>query len=184
TREASREGLDAAARISEGLVRAGFTIISGMAAGIDTAAHEAALIVGGRTVAVMGTGLDHRYPPENSGLANRIVESGGALLSQFLPHQPPAKWTFGLRNATMSGLALATVVVEATGMSGAKMQARLALQHGRPVFLLTSLVSAESWAREYVQEGRYGATAIPVETAGEIVERMDVLNPPELVLTV
>lgn len=111
TRSASPAGIARARRLSRELVRAGFTVISGLATGIDAAAHAAALDAGGRTVAVMGTGIDFIYPPQNEELAKRIVESGGALISQFFPHQMPTSWTFPMRNVTMSGLALATVVV-------------------------------------------------------------------------
>lgn len=173
TRSASEDGLKRARYLAEGLVDAGYTVISGMAKGIDTAAHEATLRAGGRTVAVMGNGLDHRYPSENSELADRIVDRKGALVTQFFPHQRPRKWTFGLRNVVMSGLALGTVVVEANRTSGAKMQARLALEHGRPVFLVDSLVEGHEWARKYSTEGRAGAQAVPVETTDEIVRRLE-----------
>lgn len=173
TRSATDSGLRRARYLSTGLVEAEFTVISGMARGIDTAAHTAALDAGGRTVAVMGTGLDHRYPKENRSLADRIVTSGCSLVTQFFPHQGPTKWTFGLRNAVMSGLAIATVVVEASETSGAKMQARLALEHGRPVFLVRSLVEGHDWAKSYATDGKYGARAIQVETVEEIVRRLE-----------
>lgn len=173
TRSASEQGLERAEYLASGLVEAGYTVISGMATGIDTAAHEAALGAGGRTAAVMGTGLDHRYPSENRGLADRIVAQGGSLVTQFFPHQRPRRWTFGLRNVVMSGLALGTVVVEASHTSGAKMQARLALEHGRPVFLVDSLVEGHEWAHKYATQGKYGAHAVRVETPGEIVRRLE-----------
>ncbi len=173
SRRASDEGLRRAARLSRELVEAGFTVVSGLAQGIDSAAHIGALKAGGRTVAVMGTGLDHRYPKRNAELADHIVNDGGALLTQFFPHQGPRPWTFPMRNAVMSGLALATVVVEAGHTSGARMQARLALYHGRAVFLLHSLVERHDWAREYVEEGAYGTRAIPISTTAEIVQRLE-----------
>jgi DNA processing protein len=172
TRSASKEGIARARRLSRELVEAGFTVVSGMAEGIDTAAHEAALESRGRTVAVMGTGIDDRYPAVNAGLAGAILSSGGALLSQFFPEQGPRRWTFPQRNVTMSGLTLATVVVEAAATSGARMQARVALQHGRTVFLLRSLVDAHDWAREYVDDGVYDTQAIRVETTDDIVRRL------------
>ena len=106
---------------------------SGLAAGIDTAAHTAALDAHGRTIAVMGTGVDHVYPATNRALAARIVDSGCALVTQFFPQQTPRPWMFPARNVVMSGLSLATVVVEASEASGARLQARVALQHGRAV---------------------------------------------------
>jgi DNA processing protein len=173
TRRATAQGLTRARRLSRELVEAGFTILSGLAAGIDTAAHTAALRAKGRTVAVMGTGIERRYPTRNVRLAQAILDAGGALISQFFPRQPPTTWTFPMRNVVMSGLALATVVVDASTTSGAKMQARIALQHGRTVFLLRSLVARHEWARKYVREGAYGTRAIEISATAEIVERLD-----------
>ena len=173
SRAASEEGLRRATRLSRELVDLGFTVVSGLAQGIDSAAHIGALRAGGRTVAVMGTGLDHRYPKRNAKLADHILSDGGALLTQFFPHQGPRPWTFPMRNVVMSGLALATVVVEAGHTSGARMQARMALYHGRAVFLLHSLVERHEWAREYVEEGAYGTRAIPINTTAEIVQRLE-----------
>jgi DNA processing protein len=146
SRRASEEGLGAAARIADHLVEAGFTVVSGLAAGVDTAAHRTALAAGGRTLAVLGTGLAHAYPAENAPLQRRIAAEG-AVISQFWPEAAPTRGSFPLRNAVMSGLALATVVVEASATSGARIQARLALGHGRPVFLLEPVL-VHDWARE------------------------------------
>jgi len=176
TRKASLEGLARAARLARELVDAGFTITSGLAAGIDAAAHAAALDAGGRTVAVMGTGLDHVYPAANRLLAERIVNDGCALATQFFPHQTPRQWTFPARNIVMSGLSLATVVVEASETSGARMQARIALQHGRAVFMLKSLVENHDWAREFVEEGIDGSRAVVMASTTDIVERFDATN--------
>ena len=178
TRGASDLGLERAKAFSKELSCAGFTILSGMATGIDTAAHSAAMEAGGRTVAVMGTGLDYRYPAVNRELASRIVDSGSALLTQFEPEQGPRPWTFPMRNVVMSGLSLGTVVIEASETSGAKMQARVALQHGRTVFLHTALVQSHKWAHEYVNDGRYDTHAIEVSSPSEIVSRVD--DAPEL----
>lgn len=171
-RAASPEGVRRARRLATELVEAGFTILSGLAVGIDTAAHTAALDAGGQTSAVMGTGLDRLFPAENAQLAQRILDAGGALLSQFFPTQPPTRWTFPMRNVVMSGLSMATVVVEASETSGARMQARVALQHGRTVFLLQSLVEQHAWAERYVSEGAYGTHAIAIGSTQEIVERL------------
>jgi DNA processing protein len=145
-RKASPDGLQAAREIAAHLAGAGFTVASGLAAGIDTAAHTAALGSGGRTIAVIGTGLNRAYPPQNERLQKRIA-SEHALISRFWPDAPPTKASFPMRNAVMSGLSLATVVVEATHTSGARLQARVALAHGRPVFLRRSLL-AQGWARD------------------------------------
>ncbi|MGH2916456.1 MAG: DNA-processing protein DprA [Solirubrobacteraceae bacterium] len=146
SRRASSDGLDSAARVAVQLVSSRFTVVSGLAAGIDTAAHVAALGAGGRTVAVIGTGHGHCYPPRNAGLQRQIA-SRCAVVSQFWPESPPTREAFPMRNAVMSGLARATVVIEASARSGARIQARLALAHGRPVFLIDSLLS-QAWARE------------------------------------
>jgi DNA processing protein len=146
SRQASDAGLSAAARIAEHLVSTGYVVVSGLAAGVDTAAHTAALSAGGRTVAVIGTGLARSYPPQNENLQRRIADEG-AVVSQFWPDQPPTRRSFPMRNAVMSGLALATVVVEASVRSGARVQARRALAHGRPVFLDRALLG-QSWAQE------------------------------------
>ena len=147
-RKATEHGTNQARRIAEHLVQAGYTVISGLAAGIDTAAHAAALSANGRTLAVIGTGLARVYPSQNQGLQCRIAQEC-AVVSQFWPDAPPTRRSFPMRNATMSGIALATVVVEASDTSGARTQARLALAHGRPVFLLDTLVERQPWARDY-----------------------------------
>jgi DNA processing protein len=163
TREASQEGIGSARRLAAQLVEAGVTVLSGLARGIDTAAHEAALEAGGRTIAVMGTGIRLVYPPENAALAERIA-STGALVSQFWPDGPPTTYSFPRRNITMSGMGQGTVVVEASATSGAKMQARYALEHGKKVFLLSSLVRERQWARKYLERG-----AIEVRSVDDIV---------------
>ncbi|MBB5934086.1 DNA-processing protein DprA [Streptomyces zagrosensis] len=147
TRTPTPEGVAHARAIAGGLAERGVTVVSGLAAGIDTAAHGTALAVGGRTVGVIGTGLRRSYPAQNARLQQEIAERG-LLLSQFWPDSPPSKASFPLRNAVMSGYSLATVVVEAAYRSGARMQVRLALEHGRRVFLMRSLMTHE-WAREY-----------------------------------
>jgi DNA processing protein len=170
TRRPTPDGARRARKLTRELVEAQFTIVSGLASGIDTAAHETALAGGGRTIAVVGTGLGRVYPPANAGLAERIVDAGGAILSQFFPEQPPTRWTFPKRNVVMSGLSQATVVVEAGATSGARMQARIALEHGRSVFLLRSLVAAHDWARKYVEEGAYQTRAIEIGSTAEILD--------------
>lgn len=172
TRAASREGLARARQVAAHVADNGFTVISGLAAGIDTQAHAAALRCGGRTAAVVGTGLRHCYPPENANLQRRIAR-GGAVVSQFWPDSPPTATSFVTRNATMSGLAMGTVVVEASHTSGARAQARLALQHGRPVFLLEPLLE-EPWARVFADRpGTY-----VVRQPEEITATIERLNSP------
>lgn len=164
TREASVDGLRRARQMARGLVGAGVTVLSGLACGIDTAAHAEALDEGGRTIAVLGTGILRTYPPENEALAERIVESG-AVVSQFWPAQGPAKYTFPRRNVVTSGMSQGTVVVEATSTSGAKMQARLALEHGKQVFLIEDLVTHQPWARGYLERG-----AVKVSSVAEVLQ--------------
>jgi DNA processing protein len=148
TRNASAEGRRQAESVAYGLAKRGITIVSGLALGIDAAAHEAALRAGGRTIAVMGTGINLVCPRQNRRLADAIVGGGGAVVSQYFPDAPPTRWRFPLRNRTMSGMALGTVVVEASSTSGARMQARIALEHGKRVFLVDGLVTRESWAQQ------------------------------------
>jgi len=121
----------------------------------------------------MGTGIIKRYPAQNAPLADAIVASGGALLSQFFPSQHPTRWTFPVRNVTMSGLSVATVVVEAGATSGAKMQAEAALTHGRAVFLPSSLVHAHPWARKMIEEGHRGAHAIEVSSPDDVIDHLE-----------
>jgi DNA processing protein len=168
-RNASAEGTSAARAIAVHLAQAGFTVFSGLAAGIDTAAHLAALGAGGRTVAVIGTGLRRVYPSQNAELQRRIIREG-AVISQFWPEQPPSRQAFPMRNAVMSGLTLGSVVVEASRTSGARSQARLALAHGRPVFLRRQMMG-EDWAREFAQQPGTHVVSEPAEIT-RIVERL------------
>ena len=147
SRQATDRGVAIARKIAEHLAEHGYTVASGLAAGIDTAAHTAALARKGRTFAVIGTGLRRAYPPQNAPLQRRLVRQG-AVVSQFWPDAPPSRRTFPMRNAVMSGMTLASVIVEASDTSGSRMQARLALKHGRPVFLVRSLLE-QPWAREF-----------------------------------
>ncbi|MGH2717888.1 MAG: DNA-processing protein DprA [Actinomycetota bacterium] len=157
TRRPSPEGRAQARQLAAELARRGVTVVSGLAAGIDAEGHQAALEAGGRTLAVMGTGIDRVYPAENRDLAARIPAQG-ALISQFWPGAPPRAENFPLRNVVSSGIAMGTVVVEASGKSGARIQARLALEHGKRLFLVEPLVLQEAWARDFAT--RPGATVV------------------------
>lgn len=182
TRKATDEGLRIARHIAAEMVDHGFVVVSGLADGIDTAAHKAALTADGRTVAVIGTGLLKSYPAKNAGLQRRLSEES-AVISQFWPDQPPTPKTFPMRNVVMSGLALATIVVEASRTSGAKMQARFALRHGRPVFLLSRLLAHE-WAQEFAERpGVYVVTSTEdiAEQVGRLAEP-DTLAPDPFAL--
>lgn len=165
TRQASPEGIASAGALAKQLVTHGITVLSGLAKGIDAGAHQATLDAGGRTVAVMGTGIDRIYPEENEALAERVLDQGGALVSQFWPWAPPTRFSFPMRNVVMSGMAIGTAVIEASARSGAKMQARLAVEHGKRLFLMASLVSQEEWAQRYSQH----PAALVVDSVEDIV---------------
>jgi DNA processing protein len=140
SRAATRDGLDAARRIAHGLAHAGVVIVSGLARGIDAAAHQAALDAPGRTIAVLGSGLQRVYPPEHAGLAERILVRG-VVLSEYEPHTPPQAGLFPRRNRLVSGLADAVVVVEAPDRSGALITAGTALDQGKDVFVVPGRVA-------------------------------------------
>lgn len=152
TRDATDAGIRRARKMASLLVERGVTVVSGLARGIDTAAHQTALDHGGRTIAVLGTGITKCYPAENKNLADDIT-GAGAIVSQFWPSSGPAKWTFPRRNHVTSGISQGTVVIEASSTSGAKMQARLALEHHKRVFLVRTLVTDQKWARDYLKRG-------------------------------
>ena len=170
TRSASGEGLSRARRMASKLADLGVSIVSGLARGIDTASHRAALDAGGRTIAVFGTGITRVYPAENTDLVAEITDTGGVVVSQFFPTAKPSAWSFPKRNEVTSGISQGTVVIEAPQKSGARMQARLAYEHGKQVFLVESLATGQEWARKMLDRGR----AIPVrdfdDLAGELVD--------------
>lgn len=168
SRKATERGLRIAGVVAETLAKRSITVVSGLAAGIDTAAHEAALRAAGRTVAVIGTGIKRYYPAANRGLQQRIAAEG-LVVSQFWPDAPPRKQHFPMRNAVMSGYAAATVVIEAGENSGARNQARLALQHGRPVVLLSDLL-VHGWARALAPKPGVTVAASPDELFAVIDE--------------
>jgi DNA processing protein len=147
SRKASPEGLEMARVAANLLAERGLTVIAGLAEGVDAAAHREALRIGARTVAVIGTGIRQCSPASNRELQDEIAAKG-LVISQFYPDQPPTKTTFPLRNGTMSGYGLATIVVEAGEHSGSRIQARKAADHGRPVILSRKVAAATEWGRE------------------------------------
>lgn len=185
TRKPSHEGKKAAYWLAEELAARGITVISGLARGIDTAAHSGALNGKGRTIAVIGTGLDEVYPPENKGLWKSIIISDGVILSQFPPGSPPQRWHFPMRNKLMSGLAQGTVVVEAGETSGAKLQAEFAAKQGRVVFLMKQQVDQFPWAQKLAESGDAVVVnnvndvlrnLLTLEDLGRVPEEIDVLS--------
>jgi DNA processing protein len=170
SRKASRRALEITAAIADSAVKAGLTVIAGLAEGIDTAAHEAALAAGGRTVAFIGTGLNISYPAKNKRLQSEISERG-LVLSQFWPDAPIQKHNFLMRNALMSGYGIATIVVEAGENSGTRYQARIAVEHGRPVILTDAVVNSTTWGKQL--RDRPGVhTASGIEHVGSIVKSL------------
>jgi DNA processing protein len=142
SRKATPYGLQVARLLGEELGRAGAIVVSGMARGVDEAAHRGALDVGGRSWAVWGTGPDRIYPPEHGKLAAELAE-GGALITEYPPGTPPRRHHFPERNRILAGLARAVVVVEAAARSGALITARLAMEEGRDVLAVPGNIFSE-----------------------------------------
>ena len=142
SRRETRYGREQAHNIARGLAENGVTVVSGLARGIDTAAHLGALAGGGRTVAVLGSGINNIYPPENKELAERITASGGAVISEFAPNAEPMAYHFPFRNRLVSGLCQGTLLIEAREKSGTLITVGHALAQGRDVVALPGPVDA------------------------------------------
>jgi DNA processing protein len=168
SRNASVPGRDNARAFASALSRDGWTIVSGLALGIDAAAHEGGLAGSGSTIAVLGTGLDRVYPARHHDLAHRIAETG-VLISEFAPGMPPLAENFPQRNRIIAGLARGTLVVEAALQSGSLITARLAAEYGREVFALPGSIHSPL-ARGCHALIRQGAKL--VESAQDIVEEL------------
>jgi DNA processing protein len=145
TRRASADGKKTARQFARELARAGFMIASGLAFGIDAAAHEGALDAGGTTVAVLAGGLDGVYPNSHEPLARRILESGGTLVSEYPPGEAPLAYRFIERNRIMSGISRGVLIVEAPESSGALATARYAVEQDRDVFVVPGAVGAANF---------------------------------------
>lgn len=153
------------------LVTAGITIVSGLARGVDSIAHKQALEMGGRTIAVLGGGLNNIFPPENTQLAEKIAQGSGAVISEFPPDYPPLPGNFPSRNRIIAGLSKAVLVTEAAADSGSLITARLAVEAGREVFAVPGPVTSNlsRGPLDLIKEG-----AKPIFDPGEILEEMGI----------
>jgi DNA processing protein len=174
TRHATQYGVAQAERLAAGLARCGYTIISGLARGIDAAAHRGALKAHGRTLAVLGSGVLTIYPPEHEGLASEVI-THGALLSENPPRSPPLSGAFPQRNRIITGLSLGVIVVEASDRSGALISARHAMEQGREVFAVPGRVDSRT-SRGCHRLIRDGAKL--VETIDDVLEELGPLATP------
>ena len=168
SRRASAYGLRVARTLGADLARSGVTVVGGLARGVDAAAHEAALDAGGRTIAVLGSGMLNPYPPEHVDLLERVTRQG-AVLSEFPLHAPPARLHFPQRNRIIAALAEGVVVVEAAQRSGALSTARHGLEQGRTVMAVPGPIDSES-SRGTLEMLREGAA--PVGSAPHIFEAL------------
>ncbi len=174
TRRATSYGQAVAQRLARDLASAGVTVVSGLAKGVDTHAHAAAVAAGGRTIAVLGNGLDQVYPPANAGLAQQIVDrDAGAVVSEFAPGVPPDAVNFPRRNRVISGLSMATVIVEAGERSGALITADFALEQGREVLVVPGSIfnPMSIGSNELLKQG-----ATPVVSAQDILDALGPSN--------
>ena len=179
SRKCSTYGQNAALMLSRDLAQRGVTIVSGFARGIDAAAHKGALEAGGRTVAVLGTGIDQVYPRDHRKLAIDILDSGGAMVTQFPLGTPPMSENFPYRNRIISGLSLGVLVVEAAENSGSLITARLAMEQNREVFAVPgNITSRNSFGTNYlikgagaklVQQWQDVATELPPQIAASLL---------------
>jgi len=179
TRRCSDYGKEIAFSFAKELTKAGFVIVSGMARGIDSFAHKGALSVNGRTIAVLGTGLNEEviYPRENLGLAKEIIAKGGCLISEYAPEISGSRFTFPQRNRIISGLSLGILVVEAKFGSGSLITARHAIKQGKKIFAIPgSIYSLNSkGTNDLIKKG-----AILTEKPNDILKELNVqqLNLP------
>lgn len=182
SRRASHYGKQITKKLAYQLAGAGFTIVSGLARGIDTSAHEAAIAANGRTIAVLGSGLAKLYPPENLGLAEKIAGGHGAVVSEFPLHTAPDKQTFPMRNRIVAAWARAVLVTESPSWSGSLITANLASEYGKPVFAVPGPVdkAGSDGCHDLIRNGAtlvYDGShilddlgALPFATASPVVE--------------
>jgi DNA processing protein len=173
-RRTTHYGMESAKKLAYQIAYAGLTIISGLARGIDTAAHQGALAAKGRTIAVIGSGLSKLYPPENQALANKIRNGNGAIVSEFSMEIEPDRQTFPMRNRIISGWSHGVLVVEAGLNSGALITASQALEQGRSVYAVPGHINAPSamGSNRLIQQG-----AKLVMSASDILDDLQILLP-------
>jgi DNA processing protein len=174
SRRTTHYGTESAKKLSYQLAYAGLTVVSGLARGIDTAAHQGALAAKGRTIAVIGSGLSNLYPPENAALAEKIASGNGAVVSEFSMEIEPDRQTFPMRNRIISGWSHGILVVEAGLNSGALITAAQALEQGRSVYAVPGHINAPSahGSNRLIQQG-----AKLVIEANDILDDLNVLLP-------
>ena len=174
SRRTSHYGAECAKKLSYQLAYSGLTVISGLARGIDTAAHQGALAAKGRTIAVLGSGLTKLYPPENAALAERIRSGNGAVVSEFSMTVEPDRQTFPMRNRIISGWSHGILVVEAGLNSGALITASQAIEQGRSVYAVPGHINAPTanGSNSLIQQG-----AKLVMDAGDILDDLQILLP-------
>lgn len=177
TRRCTRYGVDLAESFGAAVAGAGWSTVSGLARGIDAAAHRGALRAGGHAVAVLGSGVDVCYPRENRPIYDRILSDRGAIISEYEPGTSPAKWRFPARNRLIAAMSAAVVVVEAARTGGALITARLAAEIGRPVFVVPGDVDrqASEGCNRLLRDGAH-----PVLGSHDLLEELGlVLGPPQ-----
>jgi DNA processing protein len=177
SRNASNDSMKKTERLVKSLIKRNIVVNAGLAKGIDTATHQSALKNGGRTIAVIGTPINQYYPKENKELQIEI-EKKGLVVSQFPPCNNIFRWNFPIRNVTMSGISLATIIMEAGETSGALKQADYALKQGRDVLIPQSAIENPSinWPKKYVSKGAYAFKTLK--------EALEILNKNELLLDI
>lgn len=176
TRQCTRYGIDLAEAFGHAIARAGWTTVSGLARGIDAAAHRGCLRGDGHAVAVLGSGIDVCYPKENQPILDEILAVGGAVVSEYPPGTPPDRWHFPARNRIIAAASSAVVVVEAAKKGGALITARLGAELGRPVFVVPGDVDrpASEGCNLLIRDGAH-----PVMGAADLIEELSlILGPP------
>jgi DNA processing protein len=175
TRHASTYGREVAQVLASELARHGITVVSGLALGVDTVAHRAAIDAGGRTVAVLGSGLDQMYPPQNRGLAQAIVDQG-AVISDYPLGTRPDAGNFPPRNRIISGLSRGVVVIEAGERSGALITAKFAAEQGRDVFAVPGSIlhPGSAGCNGLIQQG-----ATPLLSVDDVLEQLNMVHVQE-----